>query len=190
MRQLAHLAHGHEAGANAVGDRRAENEAAALYSDDQRDPLAMIGLRHGVDRELETLRVAQQGRDVIEKDAGLGKVRHVANPRLQKFHLSNLESCGAPRGHLIFHVEPFDAGVRGAAPHRSLEAIDGVCLSFSHDFDAAVREIAHPAVDAFTMRRVMGEPAEAHTLHTTADHEAPRNLHCDLAIIPARRDRP
>src|SRR6266545_1974208 len=83
VRQLADLAHRHEARADAIGDRGAENESAALDPDDERDAGAVIWLRHGVDRQLEPFRVPEQRRDVVEQDAGLGEVRHVTNASLE-----------------------------------------------------------------------------------------------------------
>ena len=91
-RQLAELAHRHEAGADAVGDRRAEDEAAALDADDEVDALAAYGVGQRVDRQLEALGVPQQRGDVVEQDARLGEVRDVANLRLE-WSIDPLELC-------------------------------------------------------------------------------------------------
>ena len=68
-RQLAQLAHRHEAGVELVGHRGAEDEAARLHADDEVDLLAGVRREHQVDRFLVRGRVLEQGRDVVEEDA-------------------------------------------------------------------------------------------------------------------------
>ena len=78
-RQLPRLADRNESSADALRHRGAEDEAAALDADHGVDALPGIRHRQQIDRRLEAGRIAQQRRDVVEEDAGLRKVRNVAN---------------------------------------------------------------------------------------------------------------
>ena len=93
-RQLAGLADRAEPGAEPIGDRRAEDEAAALDADDQRDALVLVRRREAVERGLEPVRVAQQRRDVVEEDARLRKVRHRTDSRFQCVHVVSYSGQG------------------------------------------------------------------------------------------------
>ena len=91
-RQLARLANRREPGVNPIGDRRPEDEPAALDADDEIDPLADERRGEAVDRRAEADRVLQQRRDVVEEDAGLGKIGDAADLALEMLHgLSNRE---------------------------------------------------------------------------------------------------
>ena len=70
---------GDEARAELVGHRRGEDEAARLDADDGVDllPLELGGER--VDDPAEALGVLQERRDVVEVDARLREVRHLAD---------------------------------------------------------------------------------------------------------------
>ena len=80
-RQLAKLAHGHEANTELVRDRRAEDEAARLHADDDVDVALPHPLHEPVDGRLERLAVLEERRDVLEQDARLGEVGDVADAR-------------------------------------------------------------------------------------------------------------
>src|SRR5215207_1054439 len=91
--------------------------------------------------------------------------------------LSDLESCCAPAGGEFFDVEQLDARRRGAAPHRGLEPIDRGLVPFRDHLDAAVDEVAHPAVHPFARRGVVREPTEPDALHAAGDHVTARHSH-------------
>ena len=78
-RELAQLANRDEPCPDLVGHRRAEDEPARLHADDEVDLLALVGLEHEIDRLPIRSAILQQGRDVVEEDAGLGKVGHLAD---------------------------------------------------------------------------------------------------------------
>src|SRR5262249_3626929 len=86
VRKLPDLAYGNEARADPIRDRGAEDEPAALDPDDERDAVPAVRIRERVDRETESLRVAQERRDVVKENAGFRKVRHVANAILECLH--------------------------------------------------------------------------------------------------------
>ena len=66
-------------GANPLSHGAPEDEAAALDPDDGVDALPFVRRGEQINRGLEPHRVAQQRRDVVEEDAGLWKIRNVAN---------------------------------------------------------------------------------------------------------------
>ena len=80
-RQLAGLAHGDERGAEAVGDRRGEDEPARLDADDPVDLDVAEPVGQLVDRPAERGGVAEQRRDVAERDARLREVGDLADQR-------------------------------------------------------------------------------------------------------------
>src|SRR5581483_11038658 len=112
-RQLARLADGRKTRVDAIRDRGAENEAAAFDADDDVDALIDVGQREAVDRGAEADLVLQQRRDVVKQDAGLRKVRYVADFALQLIHmrLSNPKP-GCPYRQLVGDVDVLDVRVR------------------------------------------------------------------------------
>ncbi len=78
-RELARLADRHEAGAQAIRDRRGEDEAARLDADDAVDSGVGEAGDEIVDRPTERRRVAEQRCDVAEDDARLGIVDDVSD---------------------------------------------------------------------------------------------------------------
>ena len=62
-----------------------------------------------------------------------------------------------------------DARAGRAVPQFALEPLDGVGIAFRRHFDAAVRDVPHPAVDAFAHGRCLGEVPEADALHAPAN---------------------
>src|SRR5256885_11846858 len=71
-RQFLRLAHGYEAGIQAIGERRAEDEATGFNADDQIDVAIEVVLRECVDECSEADLVFEQGGDVIEQNSLLG----------------------------------------------------------------------------------------------------------------------
>ena len=67
--QLARLAHRHEADAEPLGQRRAEDEAARLDADDELGLVRRDALGEQIGHEAERRPVAEQRRDVLEEDA-------------------------------------------------------------------------------------------------------------------------
>src|SRR5262249_52739872 len=63
------------------------NEPAALDAHDEVDVLIDEGGRQSVDRRMETVRVLQQRRDVVEENASLRKVGHVADLGFEIVHV-------------------------------------------------------------------------------------------------------
>ena len=82
-RQLAELAHRHEAGAELVGQRRAEDEAARLHADHEVDLRAADLLGHAVDHLAERVRLLEERGDVVEADARLREVGDLADEAAQ-----------------------------------------------------------------------------------------------------------
>src|SRR5919109_632055 len=89
-RQLPRLADRNEAGTQAMRDRGAEDEAAALDSDDGVDAVVFEPRRHHLDRRLESFTMPQQRGDVIEENARLRKIRNVSDVLFQIHALSRV----------------------------------------------------------------------------------------------------
>jgi hypothetical protein len=60
-------------------------------------------------------------------------------------------------------------------PQRLLDARDRGGVPLDQRLDPAVVQVAHPAGDAFALRRLLDEPAEPDALDASTDQEAPRN---------------
>src|SRR5439155_16529443 len=78
-RQLPRLAHRREAGPDAIRDRRAENEPAALDGDNDLDTLILERKGKRIDGRAEARWILQQRRDVVEENPGLGEVRNMTD---------------------------------------------------------------------------------------------------------------
>src|SRR5215471_7345996 len=78
-RQLPDLPDWREPGADAIGDRRADDEAAAFDADDEIDAFVVKRRREAVDYRVKARRVAQERRDVVEENPALRKIRDVTN---------------------------------------------------------------------------------------------------------------
>ena len=85
-RQLAGLAHRHEAGVEVVGHDGGEHEAPRLDAHHLLDALLGEQPDEAVDRHAQRQRVLQEGRDVVEQDARLREVRDLADMGLQIVH--------------------------------------------------------------------------------------------------------
>ena len=70
-----------------------------------------------------------------------------------------------------------DARPAGALPQRALDARHRLVVAFDQRFDAPVGQVAHPAGHAFAVGGVLGEIAEADTLHAAADEISPGHTH-------------
>ena len=161
-RQLAGLPHRREAGLQPVGDRRAENESAALDADHQVDRLAQVRRGHRLDGQLKPFAVLQQRRDVVEQDS-----RPSENPARAESAASALPST--PRSSLRpdgSDVEPrtsptrpsggssttstsIDTRHRGPRANLPLEPLDGFSVAFGERLDRAVGQISDPACEPF-----------------------------------------
>ncbi len=84
--ELAGLAQGYEAAGEGLGDGGAEDEAAALCTDDVVDVLAPEGVCHELDGQGQPGGVGEQGREVFKDDAGLGEVRNFADEGFEVGH--------------------------------------------------------------------------------------------------------
>src|SRR5262245_22035798 len=97
--------------------------------------------------------------------------------RLGSQALSNTESAVPAFRHGVFHIEVLDARPTRPVSQLALESIDGLDLAFGRRFDAAVGQIAHPAVQTFTPGGSLHEKPEPDALHAAADQEASRDAH-------------
>ena len=70
----------------------------------------------------------------------------------------------------VVDVHTLDASAGRAMTDRVLESIDCVRLAFRQRLDAAVRQIADPAVQSFALRHRLGKKSEADALDPAA-HE-------------------
>src|SRR3546814_1891930 len=84
-RQLARLAHRHEAGAQRARQRRAEDEAARFDAQHRLERHAAPGFGHRIDRGGIAVRVGEQRGDVLEHYAWLREIR-------SEEHTSELQS--------------------------------------------------------------------------------------------------
>jgi hypothetical protein len=69
----------------------------------------------------------------------------------------------------VIDVHALDARAGRAVADRPLETLDRLRLAFRERFDAAVRQIPHPPVQAFAQSRRFGEESEADALHASTD---------------------
>src|SRR6266699_3394938 len=101
--------------------------------------------------------------------------------RLQtsNFKLSANSETVMSAGDIVMNVEAIDARAAGTLPNHPLEARHRFRVALGGDFDAAVRQIAHPALDAFARGRVLGEEPEADGLDAPADEKPPRDAHAE-----------
>ena len=79
--KLAAFARGHESRRETGRDRRAENESTTLGTNDDINARRTKRIRHDFHSKREPCRIRQQRRDIFEEDAGLGKVRDIADER-------------------------------------------------------------------------------------------------------------
>jgi hypothetical protein len=56
-----------------------------------------------------------------------------------------------------------------AVADRPLESLDRLRLAFRERFDAAVRQVPNPPMQAFAQRDRFGEESEANALHASTD---------------------
>jgi hypothetical protein len=69
----------------------------------------------------------------------------------------------------VVDIHALHARAWRAVADRPLETFDRLRLAFRERFDAAVRQIPHPPVQAFAQRRRFGEESEADALHASTD---------------------
>ncbi|MCY1372241.1 hypothetical protein D9M69_594340 [compost metagenome] len=78
-RQLALLAHGHEAQVQFIGQHAAHDEAARVHARDEIQPLAHVTVDEEIDQYPERAGILQHRRDVAENDTGLRPVWNAAD---------------------------------------------------------------------------------------------------------------
>ncbi len=100
-RELAQLAHGHEAGVELVGHRRAEDEAARLHADHDVDRFTGVRRKHQVDRLAIRRGVLEQRGDVVKEDAGLREVGDLADLRAQLLGRHGIEASIERRARAV-----------------------------------------------------------------------------------------
>jgi hypothetical protein len=88
--ELARLAHGDEAGVEAVGEGGSEDEAAGLNAEDEVDVFFDVIRGERIDEFGEAGLIFEKRGDVIEEDAGLGEVGYGADEGLQLFYVDRL----------------------------------------------------------------------------------------------------
>lgn len=93
--EFAGFSDGDETGRESLGDGDAEDEAAAFGTDDEVDSLASVWVGHEFDGECERSGIGEQRREVLEDDAGLGEVGHVADKACKVVHGQRISR---PRG--------------------------------------------------------------------------------------------
>ena len=166
-RQLAQLAHRHEARVELVRHRGAEDEAARLHADDDVDLLARVRLEHQVDRFLVGGRVLEQGGDVVEEDAGLREVGDLADLRAQLLGRHGIgTSIGRVRG----------AGERRRWAARSLPQARGAP---SPTQDRGRDDEPVPAIRARPSMALSAVPADAPRRQQAAERRLARAADAD-----------
>ncbi len=86
--------------------------------------------------------------------------------------------------HGVFHIQVLDA--RSARPVTELpfESIDGVGLAFGRGFDATVRQVPHPAVQALAAGGAFRKKPKPDALHAAADQKPTRDSQQFLPFPP------
>ena len=87
------------------------------------------------------------------------------------------ESVVAPCRHALFDLDVVDARPARPLAKGALEAIERVGVALGEGLDVAIRQVAHPAVDALALGGLDGEIAEADSLHAAGDQKAPGDAH-------------
>jgi len=192
--KFAGLADGNKPGVEPIGEGRAEDESAGLDAEDEVDALLEIVSGKGVDHFGEAGLVFKQRGDVVEEDAGLGKVGYGAHEGFELFYVDRLgfghEEIikGWPRGLpgafdleraqvlCFFFVEMMfeqavDAAAAGASPEALAKFVEIISGAGSNDFHVAVFRVAHPAAQVEFAGFPVNKPAEAYTLHATLNEE-------------------
>ena len=109
-------------------------------------PAPAYGVGQRVDGLAQAGRIAEQRRDVVEEDARLRKVGHVADLRFEMVHgetdLGDDEGAGMARRGQVVDDDVVHPGQRRAAPERGLEAAERVVGAFRFDLDAAIGQVA------------------------------------------------
>jgi hypothetical protein len=80
-RELAQLADRHEARVQAVGERRADDEAAPFHTGEFPDPARRITRREQIDHRVKATSVREQGGEVVVGVAATGKVGDFTDQR-------------------------------------------------------------------------------------------------------------
>jgi hypothetical protein len=91
--------------------------------------------------------------------------------------LANIEADVPAFGHDVFDLYVLDARTARTVAQLAFESIHRVGFALGRGFDAAVREIAHPAVHSFPASGALGEESVPDTLDAAADQEPARDSH-------------
>src|SRR5262245_7993663 len=78
---------------------------------------------------------------------------------------------------LVVHIHAVDSGAARSGAKRPFEAGHRLGIPFSEDLNPPVRQVAHPACDAFATCRVLREVAESDALHAPAHHKPTCHAH-------------
>ena len=79
-------------------------------------------------------------------------------------------------------IHVFDASAGRAMTDRMLEPRDRIGVSFRQRLDAAVRQIADPAVQSFALRHRLGEKSKADALDAAAHEISSGDPHSKTAL--------
>lgn len=85
--ELLRLAHRNEAGPDSVGESGSEEKSACFDTDDLIDIGSGIAGFQGVEDTAKSLRILEEGGDVVEIDPGLGEVEDLADHGFELVHL-------------------------------------------------------------------------------------------------------
>src|SRR5205807_7882344 len=140
-------------------------------------------------------RVEQQRRDVLEQDARLGKIGHVADGSVD---ILDCHGRGHGRASQLFDIEVvrehelmwniasfhmFDLRMRRPLLEHAPELLECLRCPGGAHFHGAVAQIAYEAAQTSPLRFPQHEPAEPHSLYP-AVHEEPQGDH-SRGLTPA-----
>src|SRR2546423_10216183 len=93
--------------------------------------------------------------------------------------LSDREPRVASRARDVFHVHRVDARAARSVADGALEPLERFGIAFSRDLDAAIGQVAYPAVKSFARAGRFGEKSEANALNASADQKPSREAHAE-----------
>ena len=127
--------------------RSAEDEAARFGGGDHADPLACEMVVELGDRLAECRGMAQERRDVLEQDAGLGEIGDIADV------VAEIERRGAAAGHESRTPEVAEARNRLAPGRRSRRAWAKLAVVFESPLSGKIRAKSRVRAGPETVRR-------------------------------------
>src|SRR6185312_3023916 len=181
-RQLARLPYGHKPRVEPVRERWTKDEATRFDAEHQVDVLVDVVLRERINERRESLRILEQGRDVVEEDTRLGKIGNGANERLQRLavgghrcnHLPGSFNTKRPEAGGFAVIQfVLDDGVHATAARSFAQGSgqigQGVGLARSQYLHVPILGVAHPAVQLQRGRFAVNKPTESNALHAPFD---------------------